>query len=166
MNKKLTVVVFVAMFLLLGSFLSTSYAYEQGKGKRCQQGKGQHQKSLDEKILYKAHLYLENKEELGLTDEQATAIKDLKLKVKKSLVMMKAEIEVAALDVKAALYKDSIGADAVNALIDKKYELKKAKAKSLVSAYAELKSILTKKQKDKLKEIYKELKAKKEKSHY
>lgn len=164
MKKKSIIVLLVMMFLLLSSFLSTSYAYEYGKGKGCQYGKGQHKKSLDDKILYKAHFYLENKEKLGLTDEQITAIKDLKLKVKKSLVMMEAEIEVAALDTKAALYKDSINLESVNTLIDNKYELKKAKAKSLVAAYAELKSILTEKQKAKLKELYKEHKTKKEKS--
>ena len=41
-------------------------------------------------------------------------------------------------------------------LIDQKYELKKAKAKALIDVYAELKTILSDKQKNKLKKIMKQ----------
>ena len=72
-----------------------------------------------------------------------------------SVVLGGHQIEVVALDIKAALWQEEVDAAAVNKLVDKKYELKKAKAQALVSAYAELKSMLTKAQKDKMKELWK-----------
>lgn len=47
---------------------------------------------------------------------------------------------------------------AINKLIDEKYELEKARAKSLVKAYAELKGILTEEQKKRLKDLHKKCK--------
>ena len=56
------------------------------------------------------------------------------------------------------MWQNAIDTEAIDALIDKKYEIKKEKAKSMVGAYAELKGILTAEQKDKLKELYKKCK--------
>jgi len=106
------------------------------------------------KVCKKAKMILSNKAELGLTDEQAAKVKDLSSKVKKDLIRKDAEIDIVAVDLKAQKYKDPVDVAAVNELIDKKYELKKDKAKYQVAAYAELKDIMTTEQKSKLKEIY------------
>ncbi|NQV03860.1 MAG: hypothetical protein HQ532_00015, partial [Candidatus Omnitrophica bacterium] len=58
----------------------------------------------------------------------------------------KAEIDLIAIDIKAALWEDTIDLGSVNTLIDRKYELKKQKTKALVAAYAALKGMLTKEQ--------------------
>jgi Spy/CpxP family protein refolding chaperone len=55
-------------------------------------------------------------------------------------------------DIKGSLCEDPIDKKSINKLIDKKYELKKAKAKALVDAYATFQAILTDDQKKKLKE--------------
>lgn len=119
------------------------------------------QKSLKEKFFHKAHHFLKSKEQLGLSDEQVSKIKSVKIDMKKDLIMKDAEIEVIAIDIKSQLWKEEIDVNAVHALIDKKYDIKKAKTKSLVQAIADLKSVLTDKQKKTLKDSWKESKGSK-----
>mgnify|MGYP000282824940 CR=1 FL=1 len=57
------------------------------------------------------------------------------------------------IDIKAKLWEDTIDKKGINKLIDKKYELKKEKAKALVDAYAQFKKILTEEQNKALKTI-------------
>ena len=146
MGKRIVVVALAVIFAVSGAL---AFAYE---GKCCE-SKGHYEK-LEDKVVSKAHKLLENKEKLGLSDGQVKKITALKLKAKKELIRQNAEIEVLGLDIKAKMYDESVDLAAINTLIDKKYEVKKAKTKSLMAAYVELKSILTEKQKDMLKEIY------------
>lgn len=81
-------------------------------------------------------------------------VRTLKHRTKKELIMQEAKIDVVKVDIKANLYEDVIDTEATNALIDRKYELKKAKAKFLVGALAELKGILTEKQMASLKDLW------------
>lgn len=138
---------FVCLIAVLCLFSSSAYA---GTCKTCEYKKS----SLSCKFICKAHVILKNKDELGLTDGQVEKVKELKLNTKKELIRTDAEIKIMALDIKAGLYQEAVDAKAVNALVDKKYDLKKAKAKSLVSAYAELKGILDEEQMAKLKDVY------------
>jgi Spy/CpxP family protein refolding chaperone len=68
--------------------------------------------------------------------------------------MNKAEIKVITVDIQSHLKQKKIDAAAVNALIDKKYDLKKAGSKTLVDAYAQLKTVFTDPQQEKAKEIW------------
>ena len=149
MNKKRVLAVFLVLTLVFSAVAIETYAGGMG---------GHGKKGLEGKFSSKAHMILKNKEELGLTDEQVATIKDLKLKTKKDVIRKKAEIDVLALDIKAAMYGDTIDTEAVNELIDKKYEIKKAKTKSLVAACATLKGTLTDDQKSKMKDLYKNCK--------
>lgn len=154
MRKRL--VIAVALIAILTVAQAASFAYE-GSGKKS---KGRCGKSGN-KITTKAHMILKNEDELRLSDEQTTKIKELMLKSKKDEIMRTAEIETIALDIKSKMWKDAVDTETINALIDKKYESKKAKAKAAVAAHAELKNILTKEQKEKLKELYKACKEEK-----
>jgi Spy/CpxP family protein refolding chaperone len=143
MQKRFVVMMVLVCFVLLAGY---GYAFEHGKGKGGHGG-------FEEQFCHKAMLIIKNQEELGLTDEQVKKIKDLKVSTKKDLIRKNAEIDILALDIKAAMWEDVIDTNAVNALIDKKYELKKENAKSLVAAYVALKTILTEEQQKKLKAI-------------
>lgn len=158
MSRRLVVV--LALGVVIATSTGISFAYEDG----CQKAKGHHQ-NWEDKIEAKAHMILMNKDELELTDEQVERVKTLKLKVKKDLIKQNAEIEIIALDIKEKMWDEVVDTEAINTLIDKKYELKKEKVKSLVASYAELKSILTKKQMGELKELYKKCKIDKKESH-
>ena len=56
------------------------------------------------------------------------------------------------------MHGEQIDTGAIDKLIDKKYDLKKEKAKSSVRAYASVKGLLTSEQKSKLKDLYKKCK--------
>ncbi|MBU0549191.1 MAG: Spy/CpxP family protein refolding chaperone [Candidatus Omnitrophota bacterium] len=152
MKKKLIVVLILAIFLALSC--GVSFADRDSCSGGCGQPRSQYEK-MQNNVEEKAYLLFKNKERLGLSDKQLEGIKDLKLKVKKDLIKMEAEIEILELDIEAATYSDVTELEAINAHIEEKYELKKVKAKYLIAAYAELKGILTEEQKAKLKDIYK-----------
>ena len=101
---------------------------------------------------------MKNEDKLELTDIQIGQIKALKLKTKKDVIKKDADIEILGLDVSNELWKEDIDTAAVAKIIDEKYSIKAEKAKALVSAYAELKNILTSEQKEKMKSFWKESK--------
>ena len=140
----------IVLLLVVSFGLMASYVYAEGhdKAKDCKQG-------LEDKVFHKAMTLIKNQEELGLTDEQIKKVKDLKIATKKDVIKKKADIEILGLDIKAALWEDTVDLNALNALIDTKYELKKEKTKSLVAAYVELKGVLTEEQKTRLKDLCK-----------
>ena len=94
-----------------------------------------------------------NQDELNVDDNQLNQIRELKIAQKKDLIRKKAEIEIITVDIRSLLYEDEIDVDAVSKLIDKKFEIKKASIKMVVKSFAELRKILTKEQKEKLKEV-------------
>lgn len=138
--KKLLVAAAVLVLFLAGDV----FAYDQNYG-------------WDSKDMFskKAMFILSNQDELGLSDAQVEEINNLKLGVKKDMIKKEADIEVLELDIESALLKDAPDITAVNALIDQKYELKKAKTKVSIESCAALKGILTSEQKTKLKSLNK-----------
>ncbi len=120
----------------------------------CQKGKGSGQGCRFEKKLFcKLHFVLVHQEKLGLTEEQVSKIKQLKMSTKKDLIKREAEIDLATVDIKAKLCEDKICQKSIGKLIDNKYDLKKEKAKALVGVFAELKNILSDEQKKQLGKI-------------
>jgi len=109
-------------------------------------------------LLSKMGLALKNKEELGLTDQQEKDIKKIKTDTKKSLIKQGAEIQLVCIDIKALMWEDKIDTKAVNSLIDKKYDLKKEKAKMLIASCAQFRGILTDEQSKQIKALWKKCK--------
>ncbi len=152
MDRKFTLITILACVLILGATALPAYA--EGYGKKG----GYHCGSKKDKGYSKACMMLKNREELGLSDEQVDKIKALKHDAKKDAIRKQSEIDLVAVDIKKEMYEDTLNVEAVNKLIDKKYELKKEKAKASVKACADLKGTLTEEQKAKLKEIWKKCK--------
>lgn len=151
MKKKLFgISVIVLMFCVLAV---SAHACSGKKGEKSSHFK------LEDKFSYKAHLMLENQEEIGLTEDQIESIRALKLETKKSLIKQNAEIELLSVDMKAELYKDVIDVKALKKIVDKKYDFKKAKMNMVIDAYAKLKGVLDEGQRHFLKELWKEKKA-------
>ena len=113
-----------------------------------------HTECLCSKFFHIAHGILENKTELGLSDEIFRKVKDLKMNTKKELIKAKADIEIIAVDIMANLCDNSELAE-INKLIDKKYTLKKESMKTLVSAFVSLKKMVSKEQLNKLRAMCK-----------
>ncbi|MDD5455376.1 MAG: Spy/CpxP family protein refolding chaperone [Candidatus Ratteibacteria bacterium] len=170
-------VLVVAMIVLL---VSSSFAFAQGNmmmredgkmgmmgmreegmgmmrgnmmGMRSRMGMGG-KMDFERMFNYKVAFILMNSENLGITGVQEMKIKDLKYKVEKELIMSKAEIEAADVDIMQAFGKDDIDVAAIDKLIDKKYEAKKMQAKELVDACASLRAILTMDQQRKIKDLW------------
>lgn len=150
MKKKISLIAMLALIFAV----SNVFAYGELKK---EEGK---KKDWEEKFFHKAHFLCENKTELGLSEKQYKDIKALKIATKKELIMTNAEIEVIALDIKALMWEEPMDVKAIDKLIDKKYELKKEKAKTLVRAFAGIQETLSDKQKEKCEEM-KETKEKK-----
>lgn len=137
----------IVLAVAMGILLSSSAVHaEMGKKKEM---------SMQNKLMKKYHVIFQKSAELAVSKKQLEKIKVLKISMKKELIRKTADIEVVAVDIKAMMYDKEIDIKAVNSLIDKKYEIKKAKAKMLVKSCADLRAILTDKQKDKLKSIMK-----------
>jgi hypothetical protein len=106
---------------------------------------------------------LENKSEVGLTDDQVTTIKGLKLQMEKDSIRQSADMKNFELDLKSKLSEDKVDVDGTNALIDQNFTSASAAAKSNLATYAKLKSLLSPDQITKMKALY-EQKEKKEKT--
>ena len=153
MNKKFMGTVLVVFTLIFSVLVVEAYAHDYGKTKG-------HYGDLKEKFSEKVHFFLKNQEELELSNEQIEKIKDSKIKAQKDIIRKDAELKILALDLQGGLGKDTINTGEINKLIDKKYDFKKEKEKSLVDAYAALKNVLTKEQKEKMKGLWKKCKKK------
>ena len=137
--------ILIVLILVVCMFFSGT-AFAMGGHGKC---------DLEKKFYMKAKLIMMNQEKLGITDDQIKEIKKLKMDTKKDIIKTDAEIEIVKIDIMAHLWEDKIDINAVDPLIDKKYELKKEKAKMIFSAYAYLKNSLTGEQQAKLKELCK-----------
>ncbi len=154
MNK-----VFSILFITFVAFavVSSSAFSEECPMDKCKMA-GMHKKGgsktgLEDTFSRKIHFIIFKSDEIGLSDEQLEKIHALKYSVKRSLIKNDAEIDTLALDIKEALGKDNVDIGAVNSLIDKKYAIKAQKTKDIVAACANLKTILTKDQQKKVREI-------------
>ena len=168
MDKRLLVVLLIVVFVFSG--MATAYAEKCDMSKMGKMGKmgmsndskkgmgNKKDMGLDKKILMKAKFFLDKSQDLELSDDQIAMIKTLKIDVKKEVIKQNADIEIIGIDIDSAMYAKKIDTGAINDLIDKKYDTKKAKAKYLVEKYAQLKGILTAKQTDTLKELWKKCK--------
>jgi Spy/CpxP family protein refolding chaperone len=146
MNKKtIGILILFACYLVMFALPVATAGDDQKCGKwEC---------GFDRKILKKLHLAIENQDELEASDSQIKKIKELKIALKKDLIQRKAEMDLIGVDIKSKLCADDINEKEITQLIDRKYELKKAKARSLVEALIRLKKILKDDQEEKLKSI-------------
>ena len=154
MKKILGVLVLVLLGIAFSGMQAVADEGAYCPGMKMGQGYGMGNKiDFGKKLLYKAGFIIENADDLGISDEQLQKIRALKMDVKKTLIKNGADLELLVLDIEAELIKDEINVESISALIDKKYGIKSQEAKSLVSAYAELKKIITKDQMKKLREL-------------
>ena len=139
MKKFIAIMVVCMFFLSMG--ITSDFSFAGAASPKCKygsQGKGK----LEEKFYKTAWLAMKNAEELGLTEEQVDKIKALKFQVKKDVITKTAEIEILGVDIKEQMWEDKLDVQAINKIVDKKYELKKEKTKYIISAIANLRNII------------------------
>jgi len=154
-QKGLFVLILVAIFALAGTQLYAKHSGGGYHGKSSCGGKGyHHDASLESKVFMKGHFLMMNQDEIGLTDEQIDKVKSIKMATKKNLILQDANIAVLKIDIRGMMKQDPVPMDEIDALIDQKYSLKSDRAKMLVSAYVDMKGVLSDEQKEKTKEIW------------
>jgi Spy/CpxP family protein refolding chaperone len=116
--------------------------------------KGQSQCPIANKFMMKAHFLLENKGDIGLTDDQVKTIKDLQLQMEKDSIRQGADMKTFMLDLDSKLAEDKVNVEGTSALIDKSSAAAIASAKSNLDAYAKLKGLLTPDQVTKMKALH------------
>ncbi|MBL7157049.1 MAG: Spy/CpxP family protein refolding chaperone [Candidatus Omnitrophica bacterium] len=144
----------LACMLMTCLVLTTSYAGNHP-------GKKDKLYNMSDKVSKKVLKILNNRGKLNLSDAQIAELKDLKASMKKQGVEDQANIDSVTADIKAKMLEEPMDAVAVNALIDKKYDLEKNRTKSEIKSYLALKNILTDEQEIKLKDLYKKYKKRK-----
>ncbi len=146
MEKK--IIISMISFMVLSSVCANSYAFDGQKDRY-----GQGEPSI--RFFNKFCRILKAEKQLNLSDDQVKKIEKEIIRAKKEVIRANAEIKIISLDMKMSLKQDKINIKSINKLIDQKYEFKKNKMKILVDAYAKIKNILTKEQKEILPEIFK-----------
>jgi len=161
MNKKIGIL--FAAFLFCAIQLAPAFANRCSLDKHGMDGECSECRmdmmEMDDIFFHKAYLIFKNADEIKLGDDQKANLKSLKYKLKRSTIAKDSEIEVYALDIKEILSQDEVTKDdlaKINDMIDKKYELKKQKAKDAVAAIVDLKKMVTKDQMKRVKELWEE----------
>jgi len=117
-------------------------------------GRGDGGHSLKEKFFHKEGFIQNNRDEIGLKEDQAQAIKNLKYDLSRKMIEMKSKMELAMLDIRQELHNDKVNMERLNALVDAKMDTKKALCKDALKAYVDMMGILTPEQKAKMKELW------------
>lgn len=153
----------VVALVMMASFFAVPVWADGGKcsksGGSCKQGSGcGQQKGYDcpviGKFMEKAHFFLMNKDEVALTDDQVARIKELKLAVKKIHVQQEANMKLMFLDLDAKMSEPKVDVNGINAMLDQGSAGMAASTKEVIQAYADLKSVPTQEQMEKLKTIW------------
>lgn len=148
MKKKFTILL---SCLFAAALIALPVTSAQAKGcEKCAKSK----KSSYDKILWKMKAVLAHAEELKVTDQQFKKIEDLIWSTKKGYAEQKGMLKPIKVDIQHQRYLDTVDLDALEKLVDKKYDIKKEMAKVVNKAYAEFKKILTDEQKMTMKKEY------------
>lgn len=137
-------IITVIAILLMTASVACAYSHDSGAKK----GYG-----AEGSLCMQMARGMKYKTELALSMEQETQLKALEIAMKKELIRQNADIDIIDVDLKAGMLEDVIDRDALNMLIDKKYEMKKEKAKYLLGVHAQFKEMLSKEQHDMLKNL-------------
>jgi len=143
MKKSLLVAVLVGSMVV--GISSLALAYGGGKCGCSDKGKCE--------MLQKVKMIILNKAELGLTEQQVEKLADIKHAIMKDSIMLDAQVDVIAVDIKTLLGKDTVDVAAVKPLVDKASDLEKEKTMKCIQAFADAKKVLTPEQNKKMKEI-------------
>jgi flagellar basal body-associated protein FliL len=162
MMKKIMLLLILGMAVFLCSTAFAHFWNGKGKGKECPVSiKKEHcQCPIMEKFMKKARFLLEYKSDIGLTDDQAKTLKELKLQMEKDSIRQSADMKTFLLDLKSKLAEDKVDVEGANALIDENFASVSAAAKSNLATYAKLKSLLTPDQMTKMKALHEQMEKK------
>jgi Spy/CpxP family protein refolding chaperone len=98
-------------------------------------------------------MFLGMEKELGLSDEQVSKLKDMRMKREKQAIQDRAELDIMELELRDLMSEDEIDLKAVDGKIDKISALKGKIRKDGIHAMVDAKKVLTAEQRKKLREM-------------
>ncbi len=104
-------------------------------------------------LLTQAHTALEHQKELGLSAEQVSGIREIKIEAKKFNIRMNAEMQIAEIDMKSAFKADDFDGEGLKKMIDQMAVQMPEGGKKTIDWYAKFRSTLKADQWQKLKEL-------------
>ena len=107
------------------------------------------------RILKKSCFFLSHQAEIGLSDEQVTKIKAIKLQAQKAQIQMGAGMQTMMLDLEAKLDEPKVDVEGITAMMEQGMGEMVKSGKTNVQWYADLKAVLTDEQMAKAKELWK-----------
>ncbi|MGE0266955.1 MAG: Spy/CpxP family protein refolding chaperone [Candidatus Omnitrophota bacterium] len=90
-----------------------------------------------------AKSFWDNKDYLGLTDEQMTKLKEIKHAALKDLIRLNAEVEIAEIDFKSEMWEPLVNVEKINGIVDQKFAVKTKMAKTFIQAVADMQQVLS-----------------------
>lgn len=142
--KKLILLLSAAV-LLLGLAVSSDAMSKKGAGGM--------KKGMMEKQMCGEHMMMEKLASLGLDDRQKEEIKGIHLKTKKEMIRKKADIQVAGIELKEILGRDTVDLQAAEAKVKQVESLKTEMKMTHIRTREEIKSRLTPEQRKKFNEM-------------
>lgn len=109
---------------------------------------------INNKILKKAHFFIENKDAIGLSEDQVHEIKTIKMNTKKKIIRQNADMEIFEIELWQLLHSKPANQEAVNQMIDQASAGWGSEAKAAVQSYLDVKAVLTEAQMTKAKAIW------------
>jgi hypothetical protein len=106
------------------------------------------------KTVKKASFFLDNKETIGLSEDQVAQIQSIKMDAEKSQIRHVAEMQIMMLDMEARMHQEPLDVEGFNSYMDKGAGMMAEGGKQSFAAYAKLKSILTSEQMTKAKAVW------------
>ncbi len=94
------------------------------------------------------------KDDIGITDEQETRLRAIKIAFKKESITRKADVDMAKVDLHALLHNEPSTMDQIEAAVKKVYALKADLRLASIKAYREAKTVLTSEQLKKMKAMH------------
>jgi Spy/CpxP family protein refolding chaperone len=140
------------MLVFLAASVSPALAYSQRAGDRIMK----QEKCPSGAFFHETSMALKSKEALGLSEGQVDLIRSLHLDTQKNMIRQQADVRIIELELLSKMHDDRQGLAAIQVIIDRQYEAKKALAKSRIEAKFKLMEILDEKQRETLKSLKKE----------
>jgi len=134
---------------------SYGQGYGSGYGKRGYGKRGGAHQSASEFIKH----VLKYKEGMAITDEQEAKLHDIKTTYKKTRIKMKAEVELANLDLHELLKKDDSNLSDIESKLKNMHDLKADLYMASIKARRDAKAVLTDEQRSRMKAVHDRIQA-------
>lgn len=95
------------------------------------------------KLTKEVKMLWAHQDALGITDKQLEQIKTIKHKALKTLIQLKADVDIVKVDLTSAMWQDTMDVAVASRLVEAKYAAKAQSAKTYVKAIGDIQQVLT-----------------------